>query len=338
MSEQNGHIVSDEKLYRYFASELSKEEIAMVDSWRQESAENQNQFEEARIFYLDMKALATLEHFENASDADQSWEQFKAKQNLHPRPQASAPKPQAREVQFPAPYLRYAAAAALLLIASWFFFLQPKEIETIASNEQTELKLADGSQITLNQHASLSYPEEFSKDERRVKLVGEAYFEVSPNDKKPFIVELPEGIVRVVGTAFNIKTDDESGIKVSVTEGIVFFSSSKDEIKLTAGESALLKSNSNEIESMSSAVNVDHFWRTKRLTFDHTQLSDVVETLNQVYEADIKLSNEAAGKCPLTVNFENESLENILEVVSTTLQLEVTQNKQQYLLSGDGCQ
>ena len=72
-----------------------------------------------------------------------------------------------------------------------------------------KIVLADGSQVWINSQSVLEFPSRFTGGERRVKLKGEAYFEVSRNESKPFVVEVEDKEVRVLGTQFN--TSDYKG-------------------------------------------------------------------------------------------------------------------------------
>jgi ferric-dicitrate binding protein FerR (iron transport regulator) len=77
---------------------------------------------------------------------------------------------------------------------------------------------------------------------------------------------------------------------------------------------------------------------SQSFNFENTDLSSVVTTLSQVYGVKVTLANEAMNHCKLTVNFEKESLENILAVIATTFDINVQKQGQNFVLEGKGCQ
>ncbi|MBU2913498.1 FecR family protein [Reichenbachiella agariperforans] len=332
MSKEKGHIVSEEMLYRYWANDLSKTDRDVVSQWALTSPSNQRQLDEAEVFYLDMKALATLDD-KNTAQTDKAWEKFKSQNLLSKQP------PHKKHQLLPPQYLKYAAGLLLLLMAGWWYISSDNKQLEIATLEDTqELQLADGSNITLNQHSKLSYPETFGDSERKVSLKGEAYFQVAANEAQPFVITLNQAQVTVIGTAFNIDATSADHISVSVDEGTVRFSTISEEVLLHAGESASLDLYAKSLTKLAVPETPTHnFWRTKSLSFQNTPLDQVATALHDSYGSNIQLSNPALATCSITVHFENEELDNILDIISSTLDLKVTKTEQSYYLSGDGC-
>ncbi|PIB35129.1 hypothetical protein BFP72_06830 [Reichenbachiella sp. 5M10] len=330
MSKEKGHIVSEEMLYRYWAGELSESERLQITKWAQESTDHQRQLDEAQIFHLDLKALANLNQ-QNTHSTDQAWEQFRTKNNIQSSTNKTTP--------LPTLILRYAAAVLILLTVGWWLYDQPADqIQTATTLDTQELQLSDGSNITLNHHSQLSYPESFDSKERQVALQGEAYFEVTASKEQPFVIDLLYGQVKVVGTAFNIDASHSDRIEVSVDEGIVEVYTTDQSLTLHAGQHAILNAHNKSLtEEPSPSTTTHNFWRTKQLSFQNTRLSDVIIALQDSYAVRIVLDNPQLSNCSITVRFEDESLDNILEVITTTLGLSVTTDQETYTLSGDGC-
>lgn len=114
----------------------------------------------------------------------------------------------------------FAAATAVAL----FFTLSPSApaVETLATSvaQRQSFTLSDGTRVELNAQTSLRI--ENTRDERRIRLAsGEAFFSVSKDPARPFIVETPTGSVRVTGTVFNVRTDTVSELAVTVVAGSV---------------------------------------------------------------------------------------------------------------------
>lgn len=149
--------------------------------------------------------------------------------------------------------LKIAAAVALLVISVSFIILftgeekkvivaeqkpeapvpvfvkEEKNITVSATDSVLSFFLPDSSHIYLNKHSSLIYPEDFNRVARNVTLTGEAFFEVTPNKEKPFVIQAGNTETRVVGTSFNIKEDAKTKkVEVSVVTGQVKFKVKKD--------------------------------------------------------------------------------------------------------------
>ncbi|MEM1136096.1 MAG: DUF4974 domain-containing protein, partial [Bacteroidota bacterium] len=79
------------------------------------------------------------------------------------------------------------------------------------------------------------------------------------------------------------------------------------------------------------------FWRDQKLVFKGTPLSNVIESLNRNYQANITLQNEIAATCKLSATFEKEQLANIIDVIATTFNLEISNENNAIILKGKGC-
>ena len=111
-----------------------------------------------------------------------------------------------------------------------------------------DMLLPDGTSVWLNQNSEISYPEEFGSNRREVHLKGEALFEVTHSESKPFIIYPAEDlIIEVLGTNFNVRTSGETGeVTVYVVSGRVSFyekRNEKEKMILTENE----KGNFNEL-------------------------------------------------------------------------------------------
>jgi len=196
-----------------------------------------------------------------------------------------------------------------------------EEIETGPTMDS--VTLSDGSTVWLNKESTLKYPLEFTGAERRVYLTGEAFFQIARDSKTPFIVEAQGTLTRVLGTSFNIKTN-QANVSVNVRTGEVMFSQRNN-----AENFALLQKN--QLASFSVASGVikktvltDAYvplWRSGSLSFKNTPLWQVVEKLSAYYDTSIQLDSTTAGKFTLTSTFDDQSVEQVLEVVCATLDM-----------------
>ncbi|WP_020526882.1 FecR family protein [Flexithrix dorotheae] len=221
---------------------------------------------------------------------------------------------------------------------------QPDYIELSTSqNKKQEIILADGSSVFLNKGSKLYYPEEFKGEIREVKLMGEAFFNVTENPEKPFIINVGNSKIKVLGTSFNVRCyEDEEIDEVIVVSGKVACYN-KDEgessqILLTKGEQAIIHRSSPKMEKK---VNYDPnllAWKNEEIIFKNTLLSDVEQVLEHYYRVNVIIENEALYNCRLTSTFKNDDLEKILEVLKTASNISYTLEKDACILKGSGCQ
>ncbi len=237
------------------------------------------------------------------------------------------------------PLLKIAASVVLIMAVGLVFFFSTKENQTIilAQQIQTEM-LADGSSVTLNADAELRYEPNFGEQSREVNLSGEAFFEVERDSERPFIIRTTSLEIKVLGTSFNVRAiEDEPSVEVVVVSGSVEISSETRTIQLGAGERGILNQKTGQLfKTVNDDVNFMS-WKTKQFTFEDMALEQVIGILNNAFQLSIYLKNPEIRECPVTVSFENQSLESILEVLKITLDLAVQETSKGIEISGNGC-
>ncbi len=320
----------EEILYRYFQKELTATERAEVEAWSAMSPENKRLFDEIKITFLDLKGMAYYKSTE-LHEVDQSWEKFKKDNKVRDMHAASSKS---------FTFLKVAASVAILIAATfgiYYYQIRVQEVTIVNTDQVGEITLSDGSAISLNEGASIEYLQPFQNEERRVKLIGEAYFEVAGMPERPFVVETGDAEVRVLGTRFFINRPAEKDISVQVEEGKVLVSYKDLHQIIDAGESVTLDLQNKRLTETEDASGLTSFWKTRRLVFRLTSLTDVIDVVNKAYDISVQLEGSTEG-CSLTVTFDNEEFENVLEVISGTLNYELTEDQGAYTLKGNGCQ
>ncbi len=337
MSKQGPHTITNELLAKYFAGEATATESAAVEAWAAESGQNEEMFTQQKMLWDDLGAVM----FDDPStpmafDVDAAWAHVKDVKD------ASVNASKNTVVNYSWVF-RIAASLVLLLGVGYFlrtYFSEVPMVEVASAEQILDIDLEDGSHITLNEESTILYPREFASDVRKVVLAGEAFFDVTPDPEQPFVIQAGPTTIKVLGTSFNVKSSPLGDtVSVFVATGRVQFSAGTEEVILTPGEKATFISTSGLLASTSSSTStgVDQFWKTRRLSFNGHTLPDVVEAIESVYFVDIELENEAMENCRLSVNFENDSLDNILDVIAATLDLKVVKNGNVILLKGNGC-
>ena len=223
------------------------------------------------------------------------------------------------------------AAVASALLLGIFIFQYVKDaqnasglyVETVTpSGEREQFTLSDSTRVVLNSRTNIAYPEQFGKNERRVRLSGEAYFDVS-KDKKPFIIETARFNIRVLGTAFNVKAyEEDETVSVSVNEGRVEVSMSDATFTLTRNEKVTLNSRTGEIMKEISRNNASSFaWMKGWLYFNHTPIRDVARELERVYGCRIVFDDGQEFNNLISGEHDNKSLESVLQSIQYTTKI-----------------
>jgi ferric-dicitrate binding protein FerR (iron transport regulator) len=322
----------DELLAKRLAGEATVADEQVIDAWLEESAENRQYFESLQRLWSQapVARTATLKPV----DTERALQKVKAQ---FPVSAGAAP---ARRISM---YQWVSAAAAVLVVvvAAVFFFRNPSqtpEIQIAATTATLTDTLADGSVVVLNRNSGLRVAGNFNKKERRMRLSGEAYFAVTPDKEKPFVIEVQQLEVKVVGTEFNVDNRSEPGrVKVSVTSGKVQLTAGAQTILLVAGEQAVYESASgNIVRSARTDENVLAY-KNRMFRYNATPLKQVVQELSDVYGVDISLKNKVLENCQLYARYDNLELDRVLELVSESFSLTVERKGDQILLDGTGC-
>ena len=150
-------------------------------------------------------------------------------------------------------------------------------------------------------------------------------------------MEIEDVEVRVLGTKFYINQVKDQLI-VDVEEGKVLVSYGDQHKIVESSQSLAVDQKAKEfVEALDDEAGVSTFWKTRMLVFDQTALEEVADVINQTYDTSIEVRGSSSN-CLLTVTFENESIENILEVVSSTLGFTVSNEQGVIVLEGNGCE
>ena len=219
--------------------------------------------------------------------------------------------------------LRIAAAIAVLAVATFVIFqkkgpLSINAVQTIVEAKDTVLAktLADNSMITLNKKSTLTT--NFNDKERRVKLEGEAYFEIAHDIVKPFFIDVKNLEIRVVGTAFNVDDRSEFGkVIITVVEGKVLLTGIKSSVFLTKGEKTKYVIATGDFEKTENRSLNFMAYKTKELIYEGEQLSKVVDDISENYGYSVEIISPEIKNCPISgrFNFGEQTLEDVLKFV-----------------------
>lgn len=198
--------MEQELLFRYFRGETSQEEEERILSWVEASPANRAEFRKAHLLFAGLALYAPA-----------------------PASDTARPKPRRTLLRIARYAVRTAAAVIVMVGAAYFgriyYHRSLSEQQTwisVPAGQRMQMALADGTLVHLNAGTTLEYPVVFSHKDRRVKLTGEALFEVAHDAKHPFIVETFATDLRVLGTKFNVLADPDNEVfSTTLIEGKV---------------------------------------------------------------------------------------------------------------------
>ncbi|MCC8113694.1 MAG: DUF4974 domain-containing protein [Bacteroidales bacterium] len=225
-------------------------------------------------------------------------------------------------------WLRYAkrvvaVVVPILLIGYAAFWVDhqihifsPVEYVEIAAEkgEHVQVALQDGTRVWLSGGSKIKYPSQFKWNERRAQLSGEAFFDVKSDSQRGFVLDLPNGAIKVYGTKFNVSSYLEDSLSlISLSEGSISFQVEDKDYHLSPGQQLVYNRNSGRV-TIGEPKGFDKIMMRKNnvLTFDRTPLTEVLTTLNRWYGVDFDIENEKAKALTFTYSSNDQQLTAIL--------------------------
>jgi transmembrane sensor len=231
------------------------------------------------------------------------------------------------------------------------------EIST-KNGSRSKIQLPDGTSVWLNSSSKLTYDNEnFGTSIREVSLVGEAYFDVVKNPSKPFVIHTAKMDIKVLGTAFNVKSyptdkttetslihgsvevtlnDRQEKIMLKPSEKLIFntlqnksekINTLKDNLKINEKEKPIIELSHLTIYPIDNSI-VETAWMENKLVFRNESLEDIALKMERWYGVSIVISNEKLKKELITGSFEKETIYQALKALQFT-------NKFTYITKND---
>jgi transmembrane sensor len=324
----NNHLIMQAEIpydiiAKYFAGECTDNEKQELEAWKNESTTNSETFEFMKKTWSDMPVPAY------EPDVEKALEEVSAK----------LPAQKKKNTGLTSVWLKIAAVLIVCLgLSGLYLKFQPgtESIITAQGDKPLEIVLPDNSKVVISENSELKYPKHFRGKQRLVKFTGEAFFEITPNSEKPFIIESEYTRTKVVGTAFNLKAHKtDTVVEVFVTEGIVAFHS-KTKTKhnqVLVGVGEVGKLNVKNL-TLTKEINKDKnfmAWRNGKLTFENAALGHALKTLSAYYG---KTFTAPEGMDTLKFNgyFDNMSVQEAKEYMETLLDVSIDDANNRFVL------
>lgn len=312
-----------EKLARYLSGEMDDAELRVYEAEIFASEEDNLMIEKMR------KQWSAMEELNNQAKPDTG----KAWEKLHDRLRHEnlIPVRLSETKRSLMPGLAKVAAIFLLFLglgAVIFLSVNRRQaVELVQINTANEANtlvktLSDGSVIYIAQNSVFSFPEEFSDKTRSVELKGEAFFDISSDAAKPFIIETDEVFIEVLGTAFNVKTQNGSNFALFVDRGkvkVTLKNNPSESQLVVAGEA--VSSVADKLVKSNYIHDAKSVWYRQRMHFKDESLLNIINVLNRNFNTTFVLAEKDLGNQKMTATFDNETAETMAELICAALNL-----------------
>ncbi|MGN6511386.1 MAG: FecR family protein [Chitinophaga sp.] len=184
--------------------------------------------------------------------------------------------------------------------------------------------LPDSSVVWLNPDSKLEYSQQFSGDNRQVRLTGEAFFQVREDARRPFIIYSNGIVTKVLGTSFRIRSFGETSTEVAVATGkvsVTIEGKKRSERVLLPDQHITYEPGDQQLNVESSTAASMHIWKKAGLSFSNTPVREVIKKLNAQFGVQIILKDESTASYSLNADFTNQNLPDILEMLQTSLNI-----------------
>ena len=308
--------IDEEVLVAFLKGELDAAQAAAVEAWYDRSAANRRML--GQVYYI----LYVSDRINDAAgiDVERSLRQFKRRMHA------------GRRIPLRRVAVRIAAAAviAAVLLAGGLTTVslskrlaQPVTVVT-QLGERSQVVLPDGTKVWLNSSSSVEYVAPFFSRPRRVKMEGEAYFEVEHDRRAPFVVSTNGLDVEVLGTRFNIRNDDnDHRVTTVLLEGAVkAYASGREQasVRLHPAQQLVFDTRTHAMRltdcpSAERSIN----WIDGRFCFEHDTFGEIVAELKRYYNVDIRFMDNRLRDMRFSGNFRVEDgIYHIMSVLQLT--------------------
>ncbi len=236
-----------------------------------------------------------------------------------------------------------AAALLILTVVSYVMWSQlvthPDKVQVATERGVEKIILNDGTLVWLRGKSKLVYFEKPDQNLRYTELEGEALFEVAKDPGHPFVIQFGDFTIKVVGTSFTVKTGND--IELNVLTGKVNLSSTKNAIGIDVeSNQKVIFKNNGEIEKQSLAqIEISRITSNTEynMQFTNASMEDVFKKIGDKFNVSVSLSNSQIGKCRITADFTDHSLDNTLQMITEVLDVNYSKNGSTVTISGNSC-
>ena len=181
------------------------------------------------------------------------------------------------------------------------------------------ITLSDGTIVYLNAESELRYPVKFVGEDRQVYLSGEAYIDVVHDKTHPFVVDVKNSTVRVLGTSFDVRAyADEDEVLTTLVQGSVRFSAGKESVILGPGEQAVLDK-SGRVETREVDTYLYTAWKDGVFAFKRQRLEEIMKVVARWYDVNVFWENVSQKEVTFTGKMKRyDDFSKVVEMLEMT--------------------
>ena len=318
-------------LIRAIQNNITADEEVIINCWLSESTHNENLFKQMTIQQDSMNVLITK------STQEKQW------QLLQQRLQKPVINITARKLFIKIAITVAAIFIAVILTNYFMYSSQNSSIQTFSFNkistsdkERKKVILPDGTTVWLHYSSTLQFDQNsFNKKNRTVELVGDAFFDVTKNKQKPFVIKLNSIAVNVVGTSFSISSREHSVQKIKVSTGIVSVTGKHMNEQLFAGNAISYNLLTQQIIRSNTDVKEAEALKDNQLFFHKDNLSAIAEKLESWYNRKVIIaapSNIFQKPISFTGLVKDDGIETVLNGISYVAGFTYTINDREIII------
>lgn len=338
MKEPENSKVPIEIIARFLSGRADTNDLIDLEQWKSASGDNEKLFEEYRVIWEKTGQLSLFTDI----DIENEWNVYLDSSLIKEERAKTKHKPSS--VLKNLAFKRFALVLSGLLCAGviWLTYHEIKYKTISAGKDMKEVVLPDGTRVSLNENARITFKRKFNEN-RQVQLDGEAFFAIDNTRQGAFIIQSGSILVETRLSSLNIIAKKDANIvQVVVKKGKVavynkdFHPRTKD--YLLEGEKINFSRESG-IRSIQKNLDKNYdAWKTRRLEFDNSTLYYVSGLLEKLYNTEIDIMNPMLSECRITIQFQNESVINILDRICEELNLQLTETRRGFMINGRACQ
>ncbi len=234
------------------------------------------------------------------------------------------------------------AAAVVLFVARERSGVERAAAEQVFATKvgaRDSVRLSDGTRVILAPGSKLTVAAGYGRSTRDVTLEGAAFFEVEHNEAKPFTVRANGAVIRDIGTAFTVKTDEGGNVAVAVTHGVVAVRGSKTEAKssveLRAGDRGVVQGEQVAV-SRGTVTEDDVSWTRGKLAYRDATLLELQADLHRWYGVELRFGDAALAKRTMNIPFQADSAADVIRVIALALGVDAVQHGDTVILQMAG--
>lgn len=222
---------------------------------------------------------------------------------------------------------KWAAAILLPVCIAFFAYYLIDSSQSVGApfivkadkGDKATVELPDGTNVVLNSASQLSYLNNFGEKVRRVQLNGEAYFKVTHDEKRAFIVQVGGLEVKVLGTSFNISAyEDAKNVTVVLLEGKVGVYTEETSSVMKPGDKIEYNKTTHQLVTTQVHPNDYIEWTKGNIYFEKESLENIMKTLSRIYDVEIRFDSSKLPKEYFTGTIPSGGIQNALNILMLT--------------------